>query len=143
MSVCSPSEHVNPFVHICFLSLFFFFRSSSSQKHYTTADMFIEEVYRMFSNCRRYNHQQTIYYKYANELEKFVTPKLQALKQSFQRQQQAHRDRAAARMMGGGRRRRRNRQFSRTSLRRLFLGVVFFFCRRSRRRWKAAARHRR
>ncbi|KEP65074.1 UNVERIFIED_CONTAM: histone lysine acetyltransferase GCN5-B [Hammondia hammondi] len=63
-------------------------KKKCKKKHYTTAQMFADEVQLMFKNCRQYNHQQTIYYKYANELDKFVTPKIQALKQAFQQQQQ-------------------------------------------------------
>ncbi|CBZ52027.1 Bromodomain containing protein, related [Neospora caninum Liverpool] len=62
-------------------------KKKCKKKHYTTAQMFADEVQLMFKNCRQYNHQQTIYYKYANELDKFVTPKIQALKQAFQQQQ--------------------------------------------------------
>nr|PIM02715.1 histone lysine acetyltransferase GCN5-B [Toxoplasma gondii COUG] len=71
-------------------------KKKCKKKHYTTAQMFADEVQLMFKNCRQYNHQQTIYYKYANELDKFVTPKIQALKQAFQQQQKQLAQKGAA-----------------------------------------------
>ena len=34
---------------------------------------------RMFENCRLYNNSDTIYYKYADELQNFIWPKYEAL----------------------------------------------------------------
>ncbi|KAF8817954.1 histone lysine acetyltransferase GCN5-A, partial [Cardiosporidium cionae] len=42
---------------------------------------FGEELKRMFDNCRIYNSPQTIYYKYANELEAYIWPKFLAIEE--------------------------------------------------------------
>lgn len=34
----------------------------------------------MFDNCRLYNQAETVYYKCANELEEYIRPQLEALK---------------------------------------------------------------
>lgn len=33
----------------------------------------------VFDNCRFYNREDTIYYKYANTLQKYIVPKIDAL----------------------------------------------------------------
>lgn len=47
----------------------------AAQKQFPSKAAFLSELRRMFANCRRYNGPSTIYYKYANELEKFIWPK--------------------------------------------------------------------
>lgn len=47
---------------------------------YLSRDSFCAEVLRIFSNSRLYNQPETIYYKCANDLEDFIIPHLNALK---------------------------------------------------------------
>ncbi|PHJ26031.1 histone lysine acetyltransferase gcn5-a [Cystoisospora suis] len=46
---------------------------------YRTKAAFREDLLLMFDNCRLYNSSETIYYKYADELQGFVWPKLDLL----------------------------------------------------------------
>lgn len=47
---------------------------------YTDKEVFIREVKKMFSNARIYNLPETIYVKAANELEEYINPYLDQLK---------------------------------------------------------------
>ena len=44
--------------------------------------MFIKDVKKIFTNARTYNQPDTVYYKAATELEDFITPSLNNLKES-------------------------------------------------------------
>nr|AAF29981.1 histone acetyltransferase GCN5 [Toxoplasma gondii] len=46
---------------------------------YRTKEAFQEDLLLMFDNCRVYNSPDTIYYKYADELQAFIWPKVEAL----------------------------------------------------------------
>ncbi|CDJ30109.1 histone acetyltransferase GCN5, putative [Eimeria mitis] len=50
-------------------------KKKAKKKQFPNKAAFLSELSRMFANCRRYNGPSTIYYKYANELEKFIWPK--------------------------------------------------------------------
>ncbi|CDJ58157.1 histone acetyltransferase GCN5, putative [Eimeria maxima] len=50
-------------------------KKKAKKKQFPNKAAFLSELSRMFANCRRYNAPSTIYYKYANELEKFIWPK--------------------------------------------------------------------
>lgn len=50
-------------------------KKKAKKKQFPSKAAFLSELRRMFANCRRYNGPSTIYYKYANELEKFIWPK--------------------------------------------------------------------
>eukprot|EP00331_Platyophrya_macrostoma_P019097 CAMPEP_0176470454 /NCGR_PEP_ID=MMETSP0127-20121128/40463_1 /TAXON_ID=938130 /ORGANISM="Platyophrya macrostoma, Strain WH" /LENGTH=296 /DNA_ID=CAMNT_0017864747 /DNA_START=1 /DNA_END=891 /DNA_ORIENTATION=- len=50
------------------------------QNYYTGKASFVTDVLKMFQNSRLYNLPETIYCKAANELEEYITPFLQALK---------------------------------------------------------------
>jgi histone acetyltransferase len=56
------------------------------QGHYTNKKLFVADVNRIFTNARTYNVKNTIYYKYANELESYANEILVNLKDetSFQ-----------------------------------------------------------
>lgn len=54
-----------------------------SEGYYTTVDLFIDDVIRMFTNCRKYNDKDTIYWLLANMLEDFVKPFLTKMKHKF------------------------------------------------------------
>jgi histone acetyltransferase len=43
--------------------------------------MFKRDVLRVFTNAREYNNVNTVYYKCANELEKYISPYLEQLKE--------------------------------------------------------------
>jgi len=43
---------------------------------YTSKEMFKNDVLLVFTNARSYNNMNTVYYKNANELEKYITPYL-------------------------------------------------------------------
>ena len=43
-----------------------------NQGIYTSKEMFQEDVLRIFTNARDYNNVNTVYYKCANELEKYI-----------------------------------------------------------------------
>lgn len=47
---------------------------------YNEKEKFINDVKRIFNNARFYNQPETIYYKCANELENFILPYLNSLK---------------------------------------------------------------
>ncbi|KRX08151.1 Bromodomain [Pseudocohnilembus persalinus] len=47
---------------------------------YQDKDSFIADINRIFNNCRKYNQPDTIYYKAANDLEEYITPHLNTLK---------------------------------------------------------------
>ncbi|CAD8161559.1 unnamed protein product [Paramecium pentaurelia] len=51
---------------------------------YTSKDLFIKDVKRIFTNCRNYNQPDTIYYKCANELERSIDDYLKKLKDEQQ-----------------------------------------------------------
>ena len=55
--------------------MYFAAAAAAVQKQFPNKAAFLAELSRMFANCRRYNGPSTIYYKYANELEKFIWPK--------------------------------------------------------------------
>ncbi|PFH32623.1 histone lysine acetyltransferase GCN5-A [Besnoitia besnoiti] len=46
---------------------------------YGTPEEFGQDLQLMFDNCRAYNSPDTIYYKYADELQAFIRPKVEAL----------------------------------------------------------------
>lgn len=48
---------------------------------YQSRDQFKRDLQRIFENARTYNQQETIYYKYANQLEALVRPMLERLKE--------------------------------------------------------------
>ena len=48
--------------------------------HYIDKESFLKDIAKIFANCRTYNLPETIYVKAANELEEFVTPYLNSLK---------------------------------------------------------------
>jgi len=48
--------------------------------HYVDKEVFVRDALRLFTNARIYNLPETIYVKAANELEEFVTPYLNSLK---------------------------------------------------------------
>lgn len=48
---------------------------------YLTKETFCDDVRRMFTNSRTYNQPETVYYKCANELEEFISPHLNNLKE--------------------------------------------------------------
>ena len=43
--------------------------------------MFKNDILLIFTNAREYNNVNTVYYKNANELEKYITPYLNQLKE--------------------------------------------------------------
>lgn len=49
---------------------------------YQTKDHFKRDLQKIFENARTYNQQETIYYKYANQLEAIVRPMLDRLKET-------------------------------------------------------------
>ncbi|KAL8433137.1 hypothetical protein ACSSS7_004114 [Eimeria intestinalis] len=49
------------------------------QGGYRTKEELGSDMVRMFENCRLYNSSDTIYYKYADELQHFIWPKYEAL----------------------------------------------------------------
>lgn len=49
---------------------------------YQTRDEFKHDVNKIFDNARIYNQEETIYYKYANQLQAFVRPMLERLKET-------------------------------------------------------------
>ncbi|CAG9334497.1 unnamed protein product [Blepharisma stoltei] len=51
--------------------------------HYDVAK-FVEDVEKMFKNCRNYNKKDTVYYKMADKLEGIIKPFLEQLKESSQ-----------------------------------------------------------
>ena len=55
-------------------------RRKFEQKQYQTRDEFKEDILLIFSNSKLYNAKETIYYKYAEQLEREVTPSLNRLK---------------------------------------------------------------
>ncbi|KAL7068724.1 putative histone acetyltransferase protein [Cryptosporidium serpentis] len=54
-------------------------KRKSRNKEYKSKEEFCNELKRMFDNCRFYNAKNTIYTKYANELESFIWPMLQTI----------------------------------------------------------------
>ena len=51
-------------------------------------DQFKEDILLIFQNCRQYNDVNTVYWKNANDLEKFISPFLEQLKEDpFDRKQ--------------------------------------------------------
>ena len=51
-----------------------------TSNQYSTKDAFIKDVKKIFSNARTYNQPDTIYYRCANELEKYIQQFLNTLK---------------------------------------------------------------
>lgn len=47
---------------------------------YKDKDSFVDDVKLIFSNTRRYNQPETVYYKAADELESFINPYLNSLR---------------------------------------------------------------
>jgi hypothetical protein len=48
---------------------------------YQTKEQFKRDLMKIFDNARTYNTEETIYYKYANQLETLVKNKLERLKE--------------------------------------------------------------
>lgn len=57
-------------------------KRKAKNKEYKTLTEFSNELKRMFDNCRLYNAKNTIYTKYANQLESFIWPMLQTIQES-------------------------------------------------------------
>ncbi|KAK9173634.1 GCN5 like acetylase with bromodomain [Cryptosporidium meleagridis] len=57
-------------------------KRKAKNKEYKTLSEFSSELKRMFDNCRFYNAKNTIYTKYANQLEAFIWPMLQTIQES-------------------------------------------------------------
>lgn len=57
-------------------------KRKAKNKEYKTLADFSSELKRMFDNCRFYNAKNTIYTKYANQLEAFIWPMLQTIQES-------------------------------------------------------------
>mgnify|MGYP000877246940 CR=1 len=58
---------------------------------YETKQQFVDDIYRIFSNCQLYNQQDSIYYKCSIDLESFVSILLVNLRDK--RDDSPHRDR--------------------------------------------------
>ncbi|KAL8435610.1 hypothetical protein Efla_005955 [Eimeria flavescens] len=54
-------------------------RRKNKNGGYRTKQELGSDIVRMFENCRQYNSSDTIYYKYADELQQFIWPKYEAL----------------------------------------------------------------
>ncbi|CDI76164.1 hypothetical protein EPH_0025910 [Eimeria praecox] len=54
-------------------------RRKNKSGGYRTKQELGSDMVRMFENCRLYNNSNTIYYKYADELQQFIWPKYEAL----------------------------------------------------------------
>ncbi|OEH80146.1 histone acetyltransferase gcn5 related protein [Cyclospora cayetanensis] len=54
-------------------------RRKNKSGGYRTKQELGSDMVRMFENCRLYNNSDTIYYKYADELQQFIWPKYEAL----------------------------------------------------------------
>ncbi len=52
-----------------------------SEGAYRSKDDFKADITKIFDNARVYNQEETIYYKYANQLQNFVKPMLERLKE--------------------------------------------------------------
>lgn len=48
--------------------------------YYKNAQMFEDDVMRMFTNCKQYNDKDTIYWMLANSLQDYITPYLKKMK---------------------------------------------------------------
>ena len=48
---------------------------------YKSKDDFRVDITKIFDNARTYNQEETIYYKYANQLQNYVKPMLERLKE--------------------------------------------------------------
>ena len=48
---------------------------------YADQDAFCDDILRIFKNCRIYNQPETVYNKCANELEEYIKPHLQTLRE--------------------------------------------------------------
>eukprot|EP00920_Eleutheroschizon_duboscqi_P010837 GHVT01025490.1.p1 GENE.GHVT01025490.1~~GHVT01025490.1.p1 ORF type:complete len:197 (-),score=53.19 GHVT01025490.1:587-1177(-) len=59
-------------------------KKKAKKLQYQSTEEFASELLRMFSNCRQYNNPTTIYYKYANDLEKFIWPKVRNMQARIQ-----------------------------------------------------------
>ncbi|KAF7458690.1 Histone acetyltransferase GCN5 [Cryptosporidium felis] len=57
-------------------------KRKAKNKEYKTIKDFSSELKRMFDNCRLYNAKNTIYTKYANQLEAFIWPMLQTIQEN-------------------------------------------------------------
>ncbi|KAH8741398.1 hypothetical protein FG386_003245 [Cryptosporidium ryanae] len=57
-------------------------KRKAKNKEYKTIKDFSSELKRMFDNCRFYNAKNTIYTKYANQLEAFIWPMLESIQDS-------------------------------------------------------------
>ena len=51
-----------------------------TEGQYKSKEDFKSDIIKIFNNARTYNQEETIYYKYANQLQTFVTPFLERLK---------------------------------------------------------------
>lgn len=49
---------------------------------YRTREEFKYDITKIFDNARIYNQEETIYYKYANQLQGFVKPQLERVKEA-------------------------------------------------------------
>ena len=68
-----------------FLTLFYLLDLEKVNKKlgdgmYQSKEQFKHDINKIFDNARIYNQEETIYYKYANQLQSFVKPKLDRLK---------------------------------------------------------------
>ncbi len=52
-----------------------------ANNEYKDRESFCEDVKRIFENCRLYNQPETVYYKCAGELEEYIKPHLESLKE--------------------------------------------------------------
>ncbi|KAH0481705.1 MAG: uncharacterized protein KVP18_004615 [Porospora cf. gigantea A] len=59
-------------------------KRKAKDKQYPKPQAFLQDMMLIFDNCRFYNREDTIYYKYANTLQKFIIPKIDALILSYQ-----------------------------------------------------------
>lgn len=55
-------------------------RRKFESKKYKTRDEFKEDILLIFSNAKSYNSKETIYHKYAEQLEREIAPALNRLK---------------------------------------------------------------
>jgi histone acetyltransferase len=52
-----------------------------ANNEYKDRESFCDDVKRIFENCRLYNQPETVYYKCAGELEEYIKPHLESLKE--------------------------------------------------------------
>ena len=59
-----------------------------NENYYEDKEKFVHDVLMMFTNAKSYNLPETIYVKAANELEEYIKPSLNALKDDKTRQKE-------------------------------------------------------